>query len=199
MMVFALCPPVFAFSTITWTGAAGDGSWHKAGNWDLNQVPVDKDYVIVPESSVVVYSSGETSVRLNCAGNLTVSGGTLKFASGNSSLTNGKLDGAGNIEITAGGNFTWSGGSIVGSGKITVDQNANFYAASSLLDRYLVNNGSLLINGSSLTLTGGAEGNGNFTIQQGETLELGGNNKSYNLSRNLNNSGVLRISNARNN
>ncbi|HHY17018.1 MAG TPA: hypothetical protein GX524_02990 [Firmicutes bacterium] len=160
---------------------------------------MDKDYVIVPESSVVVYSSGETSVRLNCAGNLTVSGGTLKFASGNSSLTNGKLDGAGNIEITAGGNFTWSGGSIVGSGKITVDQNANFYAASSLLDRYLVNNGSLLINGSSLTLTGGAEGNGNFTIQQGETLELGGNNKSYNLSRNLNNSGVLRISNARNN
>jgi hypothetical protein len=149
MLVFALCPyAAFAFSNIAWTGTVGDGSWHNAGNWNLNQVPVDGDYVSVPASSVVEYSSGETSVRLNCAGNLTVSGGTLKFASGNSSLTNGKLDGAGDIQITAGGNFLWSGGSIVGSGKIIVDQNANFYATSGIsspLNRYLVNNGSLLI------------------------------------------------------
>jgi hypothetical protein len=193
--VFALCPPAFAFSNIAWTGAAGDGSWHSAGNWNPNQVPVDGDYVSVPASSVVEYSSGETSVRLNCAGNLTVSGGTLKFASGNSSLTNGKLDGAGDIQITAGGNFSWSGGSIVGSGKIIVDQNANFYADSSPLNRYLVNNGSLLISGDSLTLTGGAEGNGNFSIQQDKTLELRGS-AIYNLSKSLCNMGVLRISNA---
>ncbi len=194
MLVFTLCPSVFAASNITWTGAV-DGSWHSAGNWDLNKIPVDYDYVYVPESSVVEYSSGETSVRLNCAGNLTVSGGTLKVASGVSSLTNGKLDGAGDIEITVGGNFSWSGGSIEGPGKIIVDENANFYATPSPLDRYLVNNGSLLIQADSLKLTGGAEGNGNFTIQQDKTLELGGN-KSYNLSKDLYNMGVLRISNA---
>ncbi|MDD2221342.1 MAG: fibronectin type III domain-containing protein, partial [Clostridia bacterium] len=185
---------VFAASTITWTGAAGDGLWHNAGNWDLNQIPVDNDYVAIPESSVVVYSGGETSVRLNCAGHLTVSGGTLKLASGNSSLTNGKLDGAGDITITAGGNFLWSGGSIEGSGKIIVDQNANFYADQASLNRYLVNNGSLLINGSSLTLTGGAEGGGYFPIQEGETLELGGNG-SYNISGQVGGSGTLIIAN----
>ena len=112
IMAFSLCQPVFAASTITWNGEAGDGLWHTAGNWDLAQVPMDGDSVIIPESSVVEYVYGETSVRLNCAGNLTVSSGTLKLASGNSSLTKGKLDGAGDITVATGGNFLWSGGSI---------------------------------------------------------------------------------------
>jgi hypothetical protein len=57
LMVFALCPSAtFAASTMTWSGSAGDGSWHTAGNWDLEQVPEDGDYVIIPESSVVEYA-----------------------------------------------------------------------------------------------------------------------------------------------
>ncbi|NLL51219.1 MAG: hypothetical protein GX248_00765, partial [Peptococcaceae bacterium] len=196
LMVFMLCPSaVFAASTITWTGSADDGSWYTAGNWDLNQVPVDNDYVLIPESSVVDYTYGETSVMLNCAGNLTVSGGALKLASGNSSLTNGKLDGAGDITITEGGNFLWSGGSIEGLGRLIIENKANLYAnASSSLDRYLVNSGSLLIT-DSLRLTGGAEGSGNFNIQEGKTLELSGSG-DYNLSSsNISNMGTLRISN----
>lgn len=32
---------------ITWTGNAGDNSWHTAGNWDLNRVPLTTDDVII--------------------------------------------------------------------------------------------------------------------------------------------------------
>ncbi|MGI6425198.1 MAG: fibronectin type III domain-containing protein [Tepidanaerobacteraceae bacterium] len=200
IMIFTLWQPVFALSELEWTGAAGDGSWHTADNWDLEQVPEDGDYVIIPEFSVVEYVYGETSVRLNCAGNLTVSGGTLKMTnsslSENSSLINGKLDGAGDITITNGSSFVWIGGNIEGTGRLIIEDNANLYAkASSSLDRYLVNNGSLLIDvDGSLRLTGGAEGSGNFNIQGGQTLELGGSG-SYNLSSNVNNFGTLKILN----
>jgi alpha-tubulin suppressor-like RCC1 family protein len=197
LVVFALCPSAaFAASTITWNGGAGDGLWHTAGNWDLEQVPIDGDYVIIPESSEVEYAGGETSVRLNCAGNLTVSGGTLKITNPslyeNSSLINGKLDGEGDITITEESNLLWNGGSIEGSGSLIIENNANLYAIPSSLDRYLVNNGALLINGGSLRLTGGAEGSGNFSIQENKTLELGGN-ESYNLSSNVANMGTLKI------
>ena len=63
--------------------------------------------------------------------------------------------------------------------------------AAASLDRYLVNNGSLFINGS-LKLTGGAEGIGNFPIHDGETLELGGSG-SYNLT-----ASILTILNSKN-
>jgi hypothetical protein len=80
---------------------------------------------------------GETSVRLNCAGNLTVSGGTLKITNPssyeNSSLTNGKLDGVGDITITEGSNLLWSGGSIEGSGSLIIENNANYMQMPHLL------------------------------------------------------------------
>lgn len=196
LLAFTLCQPAFA-AHITWTGVAGDKSWHTAGNWNPEQEPMDGDYVIIPESSVVEYVYGETSVRLNCAGNLTVSGGTLKITNPspyeNSSLINGKLDGEGDITITEGSNLSWNGGSIEGSGSLILENNANLYAIPSSLDRYLVNNGALLISGGSLRLTGGAEGSGNFSIQENKTLELGGN-ESYNLSSNVVNMGTLKIS-----
>jgi uncharacterized repeat protein (TIGR02543 family) len=198
LLTFTLCQPVFALKELEWTGAADDGSWHNAANWNPAQVPEDGGYVIIPESSVVEYVYGETSVRLNCAGNLTVSGGTLKMSnpslSENSSLTNGKLDGAGDITIPNGSSFVWSGGNIEGTGKLIIEDEANLYAkASASLDRYLVNNGSLLIT-DSLRLTCGAEGSGNFNIQEDQTLELGGSG-SYNLSSNFNNFGTLKILN----
>jgi uncharacterized repeat protein (TIGR02543 family) len=192
LLVFSLCQPVFAEGNVTWTGNAGDGSWHSADNWNPEQVPGNGDLVTIPDSSDVEYSSGETYVRLDCAGNLTVSGGTLKL--GVSTLSGGKLDGAGDI-IIYGDHFNWTGGSIEGSGKLIVNSSMQLHAkAAASLDRYLVNNGSLFINGS-LKLTGGAEGIGNFPIHDGETLELGGSG-SYNLdSLNINNSGTLKIAN----
>ncbi|MGI6425346.1 MAG: hypothetical protein ACOX2A_09105 [Tepidanaerobacteraceae bacterium] len=95
---------------------------------------------------------------------------TNSSLSENSSLINGKLDGAGDITITNGSSFVWIGGNIEGTGRLIIEDNANLYAkASSSLDRYLVNNGSLLIDvDGSLRLTGGAEGSGNFNIQGGQ-------------------------------
>jgi hypothetical protein len=179
---------------MTWTGSAGDKSWHTAGNWDPAQVPVDGDIVTIPDSSIVEYSSGETSVRLNCAGHLTVSGGTLKLGFGNSILTSGKLDGSGDIVTLAHGELFWNGGSIEGTGNLIVNNGSILTTkASASLDRYLVNNGSLLMTGN-LRLTGGAEGIGTFPIQAGQILEL--SSGSYDLnSLNVNNSGTLRISN----
>ncbi|NLG32497.1 MAG: hypothetical protein GX550_03160, partial [Syntrophomonadaceae bacterium] len=56
IFAFTICQPKMAAQTmITWTGAAGDGSWHTAGNWNPEQEPMDGDYVIIPESSVVEY------------------------------------------------------------------------------------------------------------------------------------------------
>jgi hypothetical protein len=193
LLIFMLCQPVLATS-LEWTGAASDGSWHTADNWDFGKVPEDGDYVLIPEDSVVEYAYGETSVMLNCAGNLTVSGGTLKFI-GNSFLRDGKLDVDGDITISGNGYFSWSGGSIEGSGKLIIEEFAKFSTkASSSLDRFLVNNGSLLIN-DSLTLTGGAEGSGNFNTQEDQTLKLGGS-ESYDLSTlNFSNMGTLKIAN----
>jgi hypothetical protein len=193
ILAFSICQPAFA-AVMTWTGSAGDKSWHTAGNWDPAQVPVDGDIVTIPDSSIVEYSSGETSVRLNCAGHLTVSGGTLKLGFGNSILTSGKLDGSGDIVTLAHGELFWNGGSIEGTGNLIVNNGSILTTkASASLDRYLVNNGSLLMTGN-LRLTGGAEGIGTFPIQAGQILEL--SSGSYDLnSLNVNNSGTLRISN----
>ncbi len=193
---FTFTQPVFsAGETITWTGDVGDGLWHTAGNWNPAQVPGDGDLVIIPELADVVYEGGETTVILNCAGNLTVSDGALKVY-GSSTLTNGKLDGAGDIIIHS-GDLNWTGGNIEGTGKLIIDYNQELYAkASASLDRYLEcrNNGKLFIN-NSLRLTGGAEGGGDITIHEGQTLELAGNG-SYDLSDlNINNSGTLKIAN----
>ena len=111
---------------VTWTGGAGDGSWHTAGNWDGGQIPSTGDTVIIPATSVVEYASGTISIILQSAGNLTVSGGTLN---------------------TAGDSFI--------SGKI-------------------VNNGVIAINGTSLTLSGGGEGSGEFQVYGGKLLKFTG-------------------------
>ena len=194
---FTFTQPVFsAGETITWTGDVGDGLWHTAGNWNPAQVPGDGDLVIIPELADVVYEGGETTVILNCAGNLTVSDGALKVY-GSSTLTNGKLDGAGDIEILATGKLTWNGGSIEGSGKLILNQ-SELLVSQPCLERYLVTIGSLSklsIMSDSLKLTGGAEGEGDFPIQAGQTLELA-DSESYNLSSlNINNYGTLKVAN----
>ena len=54
VVVSALCAGVAFTSlaeTITWTGAAGDGLFWTAGNWDLNRAPVAaSDDIALPAS-----------------------------------------------------------------------------------------------------------------------------------------------------
>lgn len=61
--------------TLTWTGEAGDGSWHNAGNWDLERVPVEGDCVIIPESEEVTIKEATDPVTLDCAGKLWIEAG----------------------------------------------------------------------------------------------------------------------------
>ena len=39
LLTFTLCQPVFALKELEWTGAADDGSWHNAANWNPAQEP----------------------------------------------------------------------------------------------------------------------------------------------------------------
>ena len=176
LLTFTLCQPVLAAgSTIIWTGSASDGSWHTFGNWNPAQVPVDGDHVIIPESSVVEYVYDDTSVSLDCAGALTVSGGALSLTNGNSSLTGGKLDGAGDITITSDSNLLWSGGSIEGNGTFIVNSGAQLNIDTTsdvVLSRPLVNNGQIMINSGTLCLTGGSGGTGTFTVSDDAYLEF---------------------------
>ena len=98
--------------TICWIGptAGGDGiSWHDPANWDLERVPEafdDVGILDVPETTVVEYSTGTTSINsLTCEEAFEMTGGTLMM-DGHSTIT---------------GLFTWSGGSISGSGVIDAD------------------------------------------------------------------------------
>lgn len=38
--------PMWA-ATYTWTGAAGDGKWETAGNWENNVIPVSKSDTVI--------------------------------------------------------------------------------------------------------------------------------------------------------
>jgi hypothetical protein len=107
--------------TITWTGGAGDGSWHKAGNWDLNRAPGAGDDVVIPDMSpdvTVTYSSGATSINsLTSEEAFTLSGGTLTIDSAselnNGFTLSGSLSGTG--DVTVSGNMSWTGGGDMGA------------------------------------------------------------------------------------
>ncbi|MGI5839852.1 MAG: S-layer homology domain-containing protein [bacterium] len=131
-------------SAFTWEGTGGDGSWHTADNWSPAQVPADGDTVIIPADSVVEYSAGNTAITLQCAGELTVSGGCLTLA-GASALSGGKLDGEGDIVITgAESKLNWSGGAISGAGSLAVEGGSVLELPSAgRLDRNLINAGSI--------------------------------------------------------
>jgi len=57
-ILLAVATTATAQTTYTWTGAAADGDWNNAANWDANGVPVDSD----PATAVLTFP-------LNAAGN----------------------------------------------------------------------------------------------------------------------------------
>ncbi len=66
--------------TCTWTGAAGDGLWKTAGNWDVGEVPAAIDDVVIPEGVTVEYVP--SGVDLTIWGSLTIKKGSKVFQSG---------------------------------------------------------------------------------------------------------------------
>ena len=109
-------------ATITWNGDGDGSSWHDADNWDLNQVPVAGDDVIIPDvvpTTVVVFSTGTTAINsLDCVEPFELTGGTLDIAATtafNNTYTQnaGLLTGTSDVVVSE--LTRWNGGEIEGT------------------------------------------------------------------------------------
>lgn len=113
--------------TITWTGAAGNNSWHTGGNWNLGHPPQTGDSVVIPDAGPAgtvsfTDASTVTLIGIQCekpfslvSGAITINGAAT-FA--NSMTVSGGTIG-GTSDITVDGLLTLAGGTFIGSGNIT--------------------------------------------------------------------------------
>jgi hypothetical protein len=209
IFAFTLCQPIMAAeSTITWTGAAGDGLWHTADNWNLERVPEEGDYVIIPESAEVTVTDDTALITLDCFGTVMVESAGHLYLAGTSHLRPREYDPNnqdqyydklivyGNITIRGAGSILqWTSGDIVGDGTFTIDSGAQLVIEGGeiypdfLISCYLVNNGELMLNSGGLLLFGGSEGPGTFDILEGAHLVF--NECDYILGGNVTNGGFV--------
>jgi hypothetical protein len=172
-------------TTWTWTGGAGDGLWETESNWNPVGVPADGDTVNIPVSAKVTCTNASVSVKLQCAGELTVSGGTLNLTA-TSWLTGGKIDGAGDIAVTgAGSQLIWQGGNIQGTGSFTLETGSKLViqnATTKALARPLSSAGEIFLNEGTLNLSGGGqvETGGKIALSLGTVLQFAGDNYTVN-------------------
>ncbi|MFN8587520.1 MAG: hypothetical protein U0704_06920, partial [Candidatus Eisenbacteria bacterium] len=156
-------------ATITWTGTAGDGLWHTAGNWDLARLPAPGDDVVIPNlpgtASVTHGANVEDVVNsLTCAEPFVMPTGKLTLSAASSFsnglvLSNATIGGTGDVTISGPG-FDWrSGGTFAGTGTLTISPGVTWTSTgigqSSLpiLQRPLDNFGTLLlVNDSGMLL-----------------------------------------------
>jgi hypothetical protein len=119
--------------TITWTGLAGDGSWHTPGNWDMNRVPASWERVRIPDlsnTSAVTHSIGFTLIRsLQCDEALVLSAGTIEvdeyvFLAKSLTMSSGTLKAD---LVSLSGTADWTGGRM--QGLIRVNYNATLTIA----------------------------------------------------------------------
>jgi uncharacterized repeat protein (TIGR02543 family) len=194
MLVFTLCPSVFAAGdTMTWTGTSS-GNWNVAGNWNPEQVPGLGDTAVIPASTVATVVYDTTSVTLDCFGEVSVESGKTLWLTGTSYLKGGKLSGDGNVTIKDDSNLLWSGGTIEGSGTFTVADNTRLVIDTTRdvgMSRPLENNGQVMLTNGELLLMGGGTGTGTFTVSGGAYLHFRQGN--YSIGGDFVNSGEMTI------
>ncbi len=171
-------------ATITWTGAAGDSSWHNPANWDLARVPDAGDDVVIPDvpaTPMVTFSSGATAINsVTSSELLTISGGSLDIATASTlnsglSLSGGSLLGAGTVTVS--GALNWSGGGMGGTGQTIANGTLTITASNQSLHsgRTLINNGTGSLQGSNLYITNASLINaGTFSLTNDVTISFGG-------------------------
>lgn len=136
--------------------SSGTGAWETASNWSRGVVPgIDDDVIIdVPSSVVTIAISSSQSVRsLVTSENLTLSGGGLNLAgastvNGSFTMSGGTLSGGG--PLTVNGDFTQTGGTQTGTGGTTFGPSSTANLGAVGISRPLVNQGSLVLNGTTL-------------------------------------------------
>lgn len=143
--------------TINWTGAAGDGLWSDAGNWDTGTVPASSDIVCV---NVGADATGVTQ-DVTIPNSVSVQGlevGDTELASASSSSL--AIAGNLNLESVAGRpDVLGSGLTLIAQGTTTVDPGLDVCLAS----------GDTLTNSGSLALGDGADLGGNQRTDCGST------------------------------
>src|ERR1043165_9532666 len=120
ILLAALIPSTLVAATKTWTGAALDGKWSSAGNWDDSTTPVDGDILVFngESSTTSIFETNDLapgtvlhSLKFN-AGSFCVrlSGNALGLTNGMTSpLCSTTIE----IPISLEASQTWSGGSSV--------------------------------------------------------------------------------------
>ena len=130
---------------VTWTGAANDGQWATAGNWDRGTVPSSTSDVVIPASMTVSHSTGADTVTTLSIG----TGGVLQIV-GNSTITANAPSGT---QVTDNG--------VIGIGD--AGSSGNLYLNAS--------GGSGAVSGSG-AIVFGAQASNNFGESNGQTLTI---------------------------
>ena len=137
-------------SSITWTGAGGDGNWSNAANW--GGIIVDGGNVLNVNlaGNSVTYGAANGATSLNALSNVggfTMAGGTLGIGSLLTTpayvQTGGLLNGAGSLTVTQ--SFSKSGGTLGMAGLLSITQNSG---------NLVFSNGSALTLGAVTTVSG---------------------------------------------
>jgi hypothetical protein len=167
--------------------APSGGNWSTSANWSQGAAPTGVQVACWAAGTTVTVSDSETADSIQAAGDLSITGGTLKLTASahNSSVNNlalevgGELDGPSGQTLTVTGNFDWGGGA--GSGTAAL----NAAPSSALaINETAGGTGSLSIDGASSTpaLDGGSVTtnspvsitNTNFQGVSGTTLTVTG-------------------------
>ncbi|HEX5525990.1 MAG TPA: RHS repeat-associated core domain-containing protein [Solirubrobacterales bacterium] len=165
-------PASAAECTDTWTGPA-EGGWQVAANWSAGHVPTEADVACIGAGKTVMVSSPQSVGVVQGAGGLyLINPLTLTRPPGEAvstiaylTLSGGSLTGAGTIEVSSA--FVAAGGSMSGTGSTILASGAvSSIESLSIGQRTLVNDGSLLLGGSYLSMTNSAkvENLGTFTV-----------------------------------
>ncbi len=102
------CAPALAQTTVTWTGAAGDGNYSNPGNWNPQVVPVNVGTttyrVLVPTGSVTLDAGAPTNI--NVSEFVLGASATFRTRPGRGVVVLGVADVAGVVDTSVGGSFT---------------------------------------------------------------------------------------------
>ncbi|MGI5822600.1 MAG: InlB B-repeat-containing protein [Dethiobacteria bacterium] len=178
MFIFVLCFSVSAASAaeITWNGGGGDLSWSNPANWDAGRAPQDGDEVVIEiedmaVSEAIMYSGGDLSINLYCAGNLELADGTLTLTG--ESYFRGGLKGDGDLVVAGGSKVYFEDAYMYGDcdGRLIIEKDAQVETGGGTpIGRPVVNNGELTVVSWELSLKGGCSGTGSFVISEDTSL-----------------------------
>jgi parallel beta-helix repeat protein len=176
-------------STVTWTGAANNGLWSTAGNWDVG-VPQNGDDVVIPQTATpsVHFNAAAPAVTLDglniTASDFAVDGSHLTLSGANAfidhgasfSLNGGTLTLDSNLDTV--GDFVFNGGTLDGTAALTTEGLFHFQTSNNpTVSTVTVNMTNGVVAGGNITLDDGAVINvaGGLALDTSQSILFGGN------------------------